>query len=195
MAAAGSVVVFGSSRVPPGSPVHADALALGRALAARGLEVRCGGYGGVMEAVARGAREAGGRVVGCTLSWPGESREPNPWLTEIVSNASLDDRVAALLRGTRAAIAMHGGVGTLNELLWTWTLLLHGVEPHRRLVLLGPAYAELLRFLEARFEVDGRSRSLVLVAASVEEAVALACAGPAGGGRAGPEPTRGVAGL
>jgi hypothetical protein len=180
VAAAGSVVVFGSSRVPAGSPVHADALALGRALATRGVEVRCGGYGGVMEAVARGAREAGGRVVGCTLAWPGESRDPNPWLTEVIPNASLDARVAALLRGTRAAIALHGGVGTLNELLWTWTLLLHGVEAHRRLVLLGPAYAELMEFLASRFEVDRRTRSLVRVAASVGEAVALACDGGPG---------------
>jgi len=183
VAAAESVVVFGSSRVPPGSPVHADALALGRALAARGVEVRCGGYGGVMEAVARGAREAGGRAVGCTLSWPGESRGPNPWLTEVVPCASLDARVATLLRGTRAAIAMHGGVGTLNELLWTWTLLLHGVEAHRRLILLGPSYRELLEFLSTRFEVDERARALVHAADSVPDAVALACGGPTGSDR------------
>jgi hypothetical protein len=174
VAAADSVVVFGSSRAAPGSPVYADAVALGRALAERGVEVRCGGYGGVMEAVARGAREAGGRVVGCTLAWPGESRAPSAWLTEEVPSPALDARIAALLRGTRAAIALHGGVGTLNEVLWTWTLLLHGVETHRRLILLGEPYRELLEFLGARFEVSASTRRLTHVAASVEEAVALA---------------------
>jgi len=178
-AAAGSVVVFGSSRVAPGSPVYREALALGRALAERGVEVRCGGYGGAMEAVSRGAREAGGRVVGCTLSWPGEVRGPNEWLTEVLPSPSLDARVTALLGGTRAAIVLHGGVGTLNEMLWTWTLLLHGVEPHRRLVLLGPAYGELMEFLAARFEVDGAARALLRVVGSVEEAVAIACGGAA----------------
>jgi hypothetical protein len=169
-----SVVVFGSSRATPGAPDYAIALELGRALAARGAEVRCGGYGGAMEAVARGAREAGGRVVGCTLSWAGETRGPNPWLTEVLPSPSLDARIAALLRGTRAAIALHGGVGTLNEMLWVWTLLLHGVESQRRLVLLGGAYRDLLEFLAVRFEVDAAARGLVRLAGTVEEAVEMA---------------------
>ena len=69
-----SVVVFGSSQAPRDSPHHRLAGELGAALARRGAVVRCGGYGGVMEAVASGAKSAGGRVVGCTLKWFAESR-------------------------------------------------------------------------------------------------------------------------
>ncbi len=174
-----AVAVFGSSRAGPETPAYSLALDLGRALARRGAEVRCGGYGGVMEAVSRGAREGGGRVVGCTLAWPGESRGANPYLTEEIPCASLDARIAAILEGTRGAVALHGGVGTLNELLWLWTLLLHGRGDGRALVLLGEAYAELLDFLGRRFEVDARVRGLVRVARGAEEAAALACGGPA----------------
>lgn len=147
---------------------------LGAALARRGVEVRCGGYGGVMEAVSRGAREAGGRTVGCTLSWEREAREPNPWLSEVLPSPTLEARIGALLGGTSAAIVLHGGVGTLNELLWVWTLLLHGVEPERRLVLLGESFRELVELLGARFEVDAAARGLVLHAGTVDEAVSLA---------------------
>lgn len=172
-----SVVVFGSSRIRVGSREYTRASELGAALAHRAVEVRCGGYGGAMEAVSRGAREAGGRVVGCTLSWEGETRKPNVWLSEEVRSPTLEGRIEALLHGTCAAIALHGGVGTLNETLWVWTLLLHGVEPDRRLVLLGDPFRELMEFLNAKFEVDGAARGLVRLATTTEEAVTLALGG------------------
>lgn len=170
-----SVAVFGSSRAGPGTPAYALALELGRALARRGTEVRCGGYEGVMEAISRGVREAGGRVVGCTLAWPGETRRGNPYLSEEVPCATLDARIAAILAGTRAAVVLPGGVGTLNEMFWVWTLLLHGREAERALVLLGDPYPELLEFLGRRFEMNARVRALVRIAGTAEEAVTLAC--------------------
>jgi uncharacterized protein (TIGR00730 family) len=173
-----SVVVFGSSRTRVGSREYTRALELGAALAHRAVEVRCGGYDGAMEAVSRGAREAGGRVVGCTLSWDPETREPNVWLSETVPSPSLEARIQELLRGTSAAIALHGGVGTLNEFFWVWTLLLHGIESERRLVLLGDPFRELVEFLGAKFEVDAAARGLVRVATTTAEAVELAL-GPA----------------
>ena len=170
-----SVAVFGSSRSGPGTPPYALALELGRAFARRGAEVRCGGYGGAMEAVSRGAREAGGRVVGCTLAWEGETRRANPYLSEEIPCASLEARLAALLAGTGAAVVLPGGVGTLNEMFWVWTLLLHGRDADRALVLLGDSYGEFLEFLGRRFEVDSRVRALVHVTGTVEEAVSAAC--------------------
>ena len=55
------VTVFGSSRPGEGSPDYEEARVLGRALAKHGFAVCSGGYGGVMEAVSRGAKEAGGK--------------------------------------------------------------------------------------------------------------------------------------
>ena len=63
------ITVFGSSRPEDGHADYAEALELGRALAAAGFAVCTGGYGGVMEAVSRGARESGGRVLAVTSSF------------------------------------------------------------------------------------------------------------------------------
>ncbi len=61
------IAVFGSSTVREDSPLYARSLALGRALAERGAVVMTGSYDGVMAAASRGAREAGGHVIGVTV--------------------------------------------------------------------------------------------------------------------------------
>jgi len=169
-----AVAVFGSSRTPAGEPLYALARELGGALARRGLEVRCGGYSGVMDGLALGVRDAGGRVVGCTLDWFADSRTPNRHLDQVVPAEDLAGRLERLLEGTRAAIAVGGGVGTLNEVFWLWTLLLHGKGEGRTLILLGEAWEALLQVLSTRFEVDPPVRALVRVTRTVEEAVDLA---------------------
>ena len=60
------ISVFGGSQPREGSTAYAEAQQLGRLLAERGHVVLTGGYIGVMEAVSRGAREAGGHVIGVT---------------------------------------------------------------------------------------------------------------------------------
>ena len=70
------VTVFGSSRPVAGDAHYAEALELGAALAAKGLVVCSGGYGGVMEAVSRGAKEAGGRTLGIDGAIFQVAREP-----------------------------------------------------------------------------------------------------------------------
>jgi uncharacterized protein (TIGR00730 family) len=171
----GSVVVFGSSRTQAGDPLHHLARDLGRALAARGVEVRCGGYAGVMEALAVGVNEAGGRIVGCTIDWFADSRIANPALHEVHASPDLASRLHCLLDGTRAAIALPGGIGTLNEVFWLWTLLMHGQGEGRSLILLGEPWNELLAFVSGRFEMDPPVRSIARLASSVEEAAELAC--------------------
>ena len=57
------ISVFGSSRPRELDPEYVEALNIGRALAKAGFIVCNGGYGGIMEASARGAKEAGARVL------------------------------------------------------------------------------------------------------------------------------------
>lgn len=148
---------------------------LGAALARRGAIVRCGGYGGIMEAVTRGAREAGGKVVGCTLAWYSETRVPFSELSEVVEASDLCDRIKNLLAGSRAAVVLPGGVGTLNELFWVWTLLTHDRdEDPDALVLLGEHWEELLDLLDRRFEFGPDLRGLVRIARDPEEAATIA---------------------
>jgi hypothetical protein len=170
-----SVAVFGSSRAQRHSTHYEQARALGEALARRGAIVRCGGYGGVMDGVATGAREAGGQVVGCTLAWYKETRVPSSQLSEVVEADDLAGRITNLLTGTRGAIVLPGGVGTMNELFWVWTLLTHDRDDGPdALVLLGEHWEELLDLLSKRFEFGPELRALVRVARNPEDAAAIA---------------------
>ncbi len=170
-----SVVVFGSSQAQRESPHFRLAADLGVALARRGAEVRCGGYGGVMEAVASGAKSAGGRVIGCTLRWFAESRAANSHLDEVHEAANLHARIECLLRGCRGAVVLPGGVGTLNELFWVWTLLLlDRDEGPQSIALLGEPWEELLAVLARRFEFPKAIRDLVRLTRSADDAAAIA---------------------
>ena len=73
------VTVFGSSRAKKGGRPYEEAYQLGRLLAQADFIVCNGGYGGLMEASARGAKEAGGKTVGVTTEAFGKS-SPNAWL-------------------------------------------------------------------------------------------------------------------
>jgi uncharacterized protein (TIGR00730 family) len=171
-----SVAVFGSSQATSAAPHYRLAESLGRALARRGAIIRCGGYGGIMEGVASGAKAEGGRVVGCTLRWFAEARTPNRFLDEVHESPDLHSRIKCLLGGTRAAIVLPGGVGTLNELLWVWTLLLFDRDDGPQgLVLLGEPWKELMEFLERRFEFNAGVLSLITIARDAEEAARVAC--------------------
>jgi len=184
-----SVTVFGSSQALRDSPHYVLAGDLGQALGARGAEVRCGGYGGVMEAVAEGVKAGGGSVVGCTLAWFRETREPYEKLDRIEEASDLHARIDCMLRGARAAVVLPGGVGTMNELFWVWTLLLHDRDDGpEALILLGDPWRELLDTLSRRFEFPDPIRQLVRVAESAEEAAAIACGEREGSPRIGQDP-------
>ena len=78
-----TITVFGSSRPRAGDPYYEEARQLGDALAARGFAVCSGGYGGVMEAVSRGAKEAGGKTLAVTAKF--FRSRANAWIDEEIS--------------------------------------------------------------------------------------------------------------
>ena len=173
-----SIAVFGSSQATNAAPHFRLAEDLGRALARHGAIIRCGGYGGIMEGVASGAKSEGGRVVGCTLNWFASARTPNTFLDEVHESPDLHARIKCLLHGTRAAVILPGGVGTLNELMWVWTLLMFDRDDGPQgLVLLGDPWREFMDFLARRFEINYGVRSLITIARDAEEAARIACGG------------------
>jgi uncharacterized protein (TIGR00725 family) len=108
------VSVIGSSDAEPGSEAWALAEEVGRRLAEAGATVVCGGRGGVMEAVAKGAAEAGGEAIGI-LPWvdPGEA---NPHCTQVVATGIGQARNLAVVGSGAVTIAVSGGWGTLSEI-------------------------------------------------------------------------------
>ena len=93
------VTVFGSSRPKEGDAEYEEARALGRSLAERGLAVCSGGFGGVMEGVSRGAKEAGGKTYGVTAEF--FKRQANAWVDTEVRRVQRRDGNA---RGTRSGV-------------------------------------------------------------------------------------------
>ncbi len=104
--------VIGSGEADP--EVLQLAREVGQEIARRGAVLVCGGRGGVMEAAARGAQEAGGTTVGIL---PGTSRsEGNPYLTVSIVTGMGEARNAIVVRSSDAVIAVAGGCGTLSEI-------------------------------------------------------------------------------
>ncbi len=87
---------------------------VGRELAQRGATVVCGGLGGVMEAVCRGAKSAGGRTIGIL---PGTTAsDANPFVDVPIVTGLGEARNAIVVRSGQAVIAVGGEYGTLSEI-------------------------------------------------------------------------------
>jgi uncharacterized protein (TIGR00730 family) len=143
MATNGKVItVFGSSRPEDGHAEYAEAMELGRALAGAGFAVCTGGYAGVMEAVSRGAREAGGRVLAVTSSF--FRSKTNAWVEEETRLATWQERLFELVRLGDGYVACKGGTGTLVELAVVWEMLNKRAMEHRPFVVLGDFWQPIL---------------------------------------------------
>jgi uncharacterized protein (TIGR00725 family) len=141
------VAVFGGSQSNPGEPVYQDGLRLGKLLALNGDILLNGGYIGTMEALSRGAAEAGGHVIGVTCDQIEAWRpvKANQWVTEVQHYASLQERIFALIENSDAYLALPGGVGTMAEVMLTWNLLLTHILPPRPLILIGPGWQDIIQ--------------------------------------------------
>lgn len=141
------VTVFGGSQPKPGEAVYQDAIYLGKLLANAGYTLLNGGYIGTMEAMSRGAAEAGGHVVGVTCdeieAW--RPVKANPWVTEEWHFTTLQERMYALIKNSAACLALPGGVGTLTEISFTWNLLITHILPPRPLILIGSGWQVTMR--------------------------------------------------
>ena len=108
------VAVVGPGSATDDSQSTADAEVVGGALARRGVVVVCGGLGGVMAAVCRGAAAAGGTSIGLL---PGADRSAaNAWVTHALPTGLGEARNACVVRSADAVIAIGDGYGTLSEI-------------------------------------------------------------------------------
>jgi uncharacterized protein (TIGR00725 family) len=143
------ISIFGGSHPQPGDIAYENALQLGKMLAERGHTILTGGYVGTMEAVSRGAVEAGGHVIGVTCdeieSW--RSLEPNAWITEEKHERTLIDRLSTLIQECDLAIALPGGVGTLAEIAITWNQIILNVIKTPKVILVGPEWRKVMESL------------------------------------------------
>lgn len=116
------VTVFGSARFKEGHPDYEMARALSGRIAQLGFTIMTGGGPGIMEAANRGAREAGGRSVGCNIELPHE-QNPNPYMDTWVNIKYFFVRKTLLSKYSYAFVVMPGGFGTLDEYFEAITLI------------------------------------------------------------------------
>ena len=170
------VAVFGSARFTESNPYYAMTRQLSAEIAKLGLTIMTGGGPGLMEAANRGARDVGGRSVGCNIVLPME-QEPNPYLDKWVNIRYFFVRKTLLIKYSYAFVIVPGGFGTLDELFEAVTLIqtgkikdfpviIFGREFHQELV----AHLEKMRQLKTISETD---LQLFLVTDSIDEAVEL----------------------
>ena len=168
------VTVFGSARFREDHPYYALAREVGRRVVDLGFTVMTGGGPGLMEAANRGAREAGGRSVGCNIELPHEQM-PNRYLDRSVTSKHFFVRKVLLFKYSYAFIALPGGIGTMDELFEALTLVQTKKVEHFPIILIGVSYwRPLIEFLH-RMAVDGaiagEDIELLLVTDDLDEAM------------------------
>ncbi|KKL64812.1 hypothetical protein LCGC14_2161230 [marine sediment metagenome] len=162
------ISVFCSSDARATSAAYARALRVGQVLGESGFAVATGGYGGAMEAVSRGAAEAGAEVIGVTCRiWSGAA---NAHVSRVIETGDYYERLRTLVEiATAGYVALGGGTGTLVELALVWELAAKGLFPDRPIVCLGdfwrplpelisaarPAAADSLRFIDSPEALPG----------------------------------------
>src|SRR5512138_1972116 len=169
------VSVFGGSQPKSGDAAYAEAMELGRLLAERGHTVLTGGYMGTMEAVSRGANEAGGHVIGVTCedieAW--RPTRANRWVIEEIRKKTLMERLHALIHESDAALALPGGPGTLAEISVMWNLMIVESLHRRPLILIGDGWQSVFDQFIQRFDtyIPARQREILSFANDVQTAV------------------------
>jgi uncharacterized protein (TIGR00725 family) len=166
------VAVFGASKSLPGDDSYEQGVRCGELLADGGYAVATGGYGGVMEAVSRGARSRGGRVLGITAPEVFRNRPgANEFLTEEWRASHLTERIHELTDVSVASITLPGSLGTLTELAVAWNLA-HvaglGSATAKPVITVGSQWSGLVEHLAATLEAN---LDLVTRVDTVEEAV------------------------
>jgi uncharacterized protein (TIGR00730 family) len=126
------ISVFGSSAPIEGTDAYRQAHAIGRIIAERGWTVCNGGYGGTMEASARGAAEAGGKVIGVTSAYYRST--VNRFVTEEIRTGNVIERLLRLVELAHGYVVLPGGTGTLLELATVWEFINKGVITPRPIV-------------------------------------------------------------
>lgn len=168
------VTVFGSARFKPENAYYQQGVAVGKALSDMGFTVMTGGGPGIMEAANKGAFEAGGYSIGCNIVLPKEQHE-NPYLHKWINIPYFFVRKFLLLKYSYAFVVLPGGMGTLDELFESVTLMQTGKIKDFPIVVVSKDYhAEILDHVDIMVKegtISPEDKELLFVTDSVEEMV------------------------
>lgn len=168
------VTVFGSARFDEEHEYYKLARSVGAAISELGFTVMTGGGPGIMEAANRGAKDFGGKSVGCNIRLPKE-QQPNPYLDKQLTFDHFFVRKVLLLKYSYAFMVMPGGFGTMDEFFETITLIQTRMIKNFPVILMGKSYwqnlIELIEEMLLRSTIDPVDVKLLLVTDDVKEAM------------------------
>ena len=168
------VTVFGSARFKEDSEYYQLTQKFSAEVAKLGFTILTGGGPGLMEAANRGAKEVGGRSVGCNIVLPME-QHPNPYLDKWVNMKYFFVRKTLLIKYSYAFVIMPGGFGTLDELFEAMTLIqTKKINEFPVIIFSRSFHKELVEHIEKMKQVktiSDEDLQLFLVTDSIEEGV------------------------
>ena len=180
-----AIGVFGSARTPKGSAIWQSGVEIGRALAEAGYAAITGGGPGIMEAVNKGAAQAGGVSVGLGIELPFE-QSLNKHVTLGINFRYFFARKVMFLKYSKGFVVMPGGFGTFDELFEALTLVQTKKVTSFPIVLFGTAYwSPLFDWIRTTVLAEGYvshiDLDLVTITDSVDEVIRVVTGAAASG--------------
>jgi uncharacterized protein (TIGR00730 family) len=174
-----AVSCFGSARTSHDDPMYRHARNVGRSLARRGIAVITGGGPGIMEAVNRGAAQAGGTSIGLGIELPFEETL-NKWVNLGMTFRYFFVRKTMFVKYSQGTICFPGGFGTMDELFELITLIQTQKIKRAPVVLFGSDYWRgLMDWMKNTVEPSGNishfDQNLCYITDDEDEAVEVAC--------------------
>lgn len=147
-----NVAIFGFADAKPEDKLYQDAYKVAYALAKAGYIVVDGGGPGVMQASSRGAKAAGGKVIGVTL-YPKdaknfEGKDPNNPIDIEIKTDTYVERTLTLMKEGQIYVVFNGGSGTISEFGMAWGLARIYFGHHKPLILYGNFWKEIMAVLK-----------------------------------------------
>lgn len=168
------VTFFGSARFEEDHEYYQLTRKAAGEIAKLGFTIMTGGGLGLMEAANRGAKEVGGKSVGCNIVLPMEQK-PNAYLDKWVTIRYFFIRKTLLIKYSFAFIVMPGGFGTLDEFFEALTLTQTKKIQQFPIIVFNKAFHhELLEHIELMKQkqtISDNDLDLILVTDSINEAV------------------------
>lgn len=140
------ITSFGTAFLKTDDPLYSEIELLGKFIAEAGFNVCSGGYGGSMEAISRGAKQAGGFVTGITVA--GRDSLPNVYVDNNIAAKSLMERILQLINIADAYIVFRGGTGTLLEISAALELMNKKAMHEKMMVFYGEHWKEVVASLK-----------------------------------------------
>jgi uncharacterized protein (TIGR00730 family) len=168
------VTVFGSARFKEDHPYYKLGREVSAAISKMGFTIMTGGGPGIMRAANQGAKDAGGKSIGCNIQLPFE-QTPNPFLDVFINFRYFFVRKVLLVKYSYAFVILPGGTGTMDEMFETITLIQTGKISSFPIVLMGKEYwqpmVDFMRTMAQAGTISEKDMDLFILTDDINEVV------------------------